>query len=447
MDETRALLDALMGPNRNSKADKTGKGELPDFVEKSICKNFLVGFCPHDWFTMAKRQLKPCNKIHSDMMRANFEAHPDADKYRVEWEEDFLAYLERIAADCDAYIARERPKCRPKGSKVVRLPSELKERCDEKEKLYADLISLSEALADESLSKSQAKMQEALSLKEEIDTLKARYTFEFPGEDVCDACGVRYPGGAGWEGHDKESHMRGKTHIGMAQIRDKIEQLRKRGKEWDKMRDKHRSWFKEQRRAQDKVAEKERDEERRKEKEREKDRERKREEALERQRELDKLREKERAKEKEKEKEKSRHKEKGGEKDRDRDRNRDRDRDRKKDRSRSRDRSDSGDKKKEKEKHKRKASSSSEPSRNQRPRTEAPPAPSAPPPAPSQPMASEVSGDGENVEERDLPAFWARLGTLPPDQRQEAIKGLNPASTERLETWLVARIAARKPKG
>merc|ERR1719265_2051644 len=122
MDETRALLDALMGPNRNRKDSAASKG-VPDFEDKTVRKYFLVGFCPHDWFTMAKRQLKPCTKIHSEIMRDQFEMHPDVGKYRSVYEEEFLAYLEKIAADCDAYIVRERPKCRQRGSKVVRLPA------------------------------------------------------------------------------------------------------------------------------------------------------------------------------------------------------------------------------------------------------------------------------------------------------------------------------------
>lgn len=155
MDETRALLDALMGPNRNLKA-AAGSGGT-DFADKTICKNFLVGFCPHDWFTLAKRQLKPCAKVHSEMMRTLFEGHADSAKYRIEYEEEFLSYLERIASECDQYIARERPKCRPKGTKAVRLPPEVQTRLEEKEKTYAELIKKAEAMAEESsLSKSQA---------------------------------------------------------------------------------------------------------------------------------------------------------------------------------------------------------------------------------------------------------------------------------------------------
>ena len=44
MDETRALLDALMGPNRNSKADKAGGG-IPSCSAARTRKKHMFFFC------------------------------------------------------------------------------------------------------------------------------------------------------------------------------------------------------------------------------------------------------------------------------------------------------------------------------------------------------------------------------------------------------------------
>merc|ERR1711862_210785 len=116
---------------------------------------------------------------------------------------------------CDMLIVRERAKCRTKGSggNIARYPPEVQPKVDELEKRYAELIARSEELADNSLSKSEEQMKQAILVKEELDILKARYTCEFPGEDICEVCGVKYPlGGSPLEWHDKESHMKGKTH-------------------------------------------------------------------------------------------------------------------------------------------------------------------------------------------------------------------------------------------
>jgi hypothetical protein len=44
MDEQRALLDSLMGFNRNS--DRLD-GELTDFRDERVCKFYLLGMCPY----------------------------------------------------------------------------------------------------------------------------------------------------------------------------------------------------------------------------------------------------------------------------------------------------------------------------------------------------------------------------------------------------------------
>merc|ERR1739844_887640 len=90
-------------------------------------------------------------------------------------------------------------------------------------------------MGDESVSQSKDYMSQALIIKEELDNVKAKYISEFGGEDICEVCGVKYPlGGGGAEWHDKESHKKGKTHTGYAQIRAKIDELLTKRKEWDK---------------------------------------------------------------------------------------------------------------------------------------------------------------------------------------------------------------------
>jgi len=417
MDETRALLDALMGPNRNRKeAAPSGK---PDFADRSVCKNFLVGFCPHDWFTTAKRQLRPCNKIHSEMMREQFERHPEVGRYRAEYEEDFLSYLEVVARDCDAYIARERPKCRSRGAggKVVRMPTDAKKRCEEMESRYAELVKSSEELADHSVAMSQMQMKQALAVKEELDDLKQKYTTEFPGEDLCEICGVKYLcGGGGTQWHDEEDHKRGKTHDGFAKIRAKIVELRGKRKEWEKWRD-----------DVEKARARDRDEERQREqREREKAREREREKARERERERE--REERRMRE-------LRAKELRAKEQREREL-----REREKERERSRSRSTSSGSAKRggvREKFKNDPDKKRDKRREQDRGGDA--------------KASKEKGGGRSEqragqegEEEDLPALWARLGTLTPDERAEAVKALKQETKDRLEEWLVARIRAQR---
>uniref|UniRef100_A0A7S1S645 Uncharacterized protein n=1 Tax=Alexandrium catenella TaxID=2925 RepID=A0A7S1S645_ALECA len=389
MEETRALLDALMGPNRNAKV--AAPGGKPDFADRSVCKFFLVGFCPHDWFTTAKRQLRPCNKIHSEMMREQFERHSEVGRYRAEYEEDFLNYLEVVARDCDAYISRERPKCRSRGvgGKVVRMPPDAKKRCEEMEARYAELIKSSEGMAESSLAMSQMQMKQAIALNEEIDDLKQKYTTEFPGEDLCEICGVKYLcGGGANQWHDEEDHKRGKTHDGFKQIRAKIVELRGKRKHWEK-------WREDVERARARDREEEREFEKR---ERQKERER-REREKERERELERVRELEERRKRERERE------------RERSRGRSEDRGRRREADKKGDRRKDGDRGKEKDRDQERSRSR------------------------GQPDAPEES--------EDLAALWAHLGTFTPEARAAAVKALKQDTKDRLEEWLVARISAQ----
>merc|ERR1740123_696812 len=68
--------------------------------------------------------------------------------------------------------------------------------------------------------------------------MKQKYTSEFPGEDLCEICGVKYLcGGGALQWHDEEDHKRGKTHDGFAKIRTKLVELRGRRRSWEKHRE------------------------------------------------------------------------------------------------------------------------------------------------------------------------------------------------------------------
>jgi len=82
VDATRALLDELMGAERNAPlshrgAEGGGEGSeppssrrrLPRFDDLEVCKFELAGLCPHGLFTNTRSDLGPCRwKVHSDAL-------------------------------------------------------------------------------------------------------------------------------------------------------------------------------------------------------------------------------------------------------------------------------------------------------------------------------------------------------------------------------------------
>merc|ERR1719210_550106 len=103
MDEARKLLDSLMGTRRNASLRDAQKTKGENFKDDDICKFYLLGFCPQheQLFISTKRDLGDCNKVHSDALRGEFEAHPEHARYRRRYELEFRDYLERCVRDAD----------------------------------------------------------------------------------------------------------------------------------------------------------------------------------------------------------------------------------------------------------------------------------------------------------------------------------------------------------
>ena len=83
MDSQRALLDTLMGINRNQDRDED---DIRDFRDKRVCRCYLIDLCPHgrtllgriigelfvilsvvDLFQNTKADMGPCKLFHSEV--------------------------------------------------------------------------------------------------------------------------------------------------------------------------------------------------------------------------------------------------------------------------------------------------------------------------------------------------------------------------------------------
>ena len=70
MDEQRALLDMLMGKNRDKLPTDSDRGM--HYSDPQVCKHYLVAFCPHDLFRNTKSDLGPCTLIHDDILKSEY---------------------------------------------------------------------------------------------------------------------------------------------------------------------------------------------------------------------------------------------------------------------------------------------------------------------------------------------------------------------------------------
>jgi len=225
-NDARALLDSLMGPSR----DKGGPATDDGWKDKNVCKRFLVGFCPNNnqdnWFHNTRRKdINVCMKIHSDRLREDFLNHAEADKYRIEYEKDFLEFLEGLQREADAWISREAANCAPPG-KVTKIPPDMRRKMTDMQERSENMLKQAEDMAEKgNVTGSKQAVEMSNRLKEDIKQIKEEHTYDSLGETVCQVCGVRCNPD---EPADYQAHMDGRLHAGYTQIRAKVKELREK---------------------------------------------------------------------------------------------------------------------------------------------------------------------------------------------------------------------------
>jgi len=113
--DAKSLLDSLMGVSRNQDLKEQKKNKGNNFKADSICKHYLLGFCPTQELAKANRSWvkggilsSECKLTHSDAMKLEFEAHPDFEKLQTEYDRSLLATLEKFVRDADTLASKEK---------------------------------------------------------------------------------------------------------------------------------------------------------------------------------------------------------------------------------------------------------------------------------------------------------------------------------------------------
>ena len=103
MDDARALLNSLMGADRDARPEQR---RVRKFTDEGICRHYLLGLCPHDLFTNTKIDLGACSKEHNDMLKETFEQDTDAPKLRRKWRGSLRVQLKGLLDAVDRRISQ-----------------------------------------------------------------------------------------------------------------------------------------------------------------------------------------------------------------------------------------------------------------------------------------------------------------------------------------------------
>lgn len=221
MEDAKALLDSLMGQTRNAGKEERKKKKMGEsFKEDSVCKFFLIGFCPEheSLFNNTKRDIGECPQTHFEINLDEFKAHPDKERYQIDYEKQLIPHLKSLIRQCDDWGAKERLKNERKvqedgGNDVA--CAQIKKLCEQSSSLLAEAEEFASA---GNFAVSKGKVAEAEQIKKTVEEWRAK---EYAPAEVCEVCGLskEYDGGNVYDKVNNFSHARGKVHSGFERIR------------------------------------------------------------------------------------------------------------------------------------------------------------------------------------------------------------------------------------
>lgn len=228
MDEARALLDSLMGHDRNM---DPGKRRPRHYTDDDVCRSYLLGLCPHTLFTNTRVDLGPCNRTHADKLRSEFWSDVEhAPYYRHKWRGEHRIELLRLLDAVDRRIAINRSRIIEGQATALEISEKQQKQIAGLREDMAEMMRKAEAAADANeFEESQRLMKETEVTKKKIEDLsmgkqeRDRFAWE---KKICEVCGVivdveeieSIKTGRGW-------HEKGKQHMGYKEIRTRLKEI------------------------------------------------------------------------------------------------------------------------------------------------------------------------------------------------------------------------------
>ncbi|KAM3848565.1 luc7-like protein 3 isoform 3-T3 [Vipera latastei] len=226
------LLDELMGRDRNLAPDEKRSNVRWD--HESVCKYYLCGFCPAELFTNTRSDLGPCEKIHDENLRKQYEK--SSRFMKVGYEREFLRYLQSLLAEVERRIRRGHARLAlsqtQQSSGQAAGPTGKNE---EKIQVLTDKIDvllqqIEELGSEGKVEEAQGMMKLVEQLKEERELLRSTtstiesFAAQEKQMEVCEVCGAFLIVGDAQSRVD--DHLMGKQHMGYAKIKATVEELK-----------------------------------------------------------------------------------------------------------------------------------------------------------------------------------------------------------------------------
>jgi len=243
----RELLNSLMGTHRNLGPDEEQK-KRSSWRDPTVCKYFLMGFCPYVLFFDTKSDIGSCNKTHEVFHQQMYEREA-SENTKARYERRFLELLNDLIAKRDYKITKEQKRLdleeerakpnidgtvntRVADTNPVLVFSDVqKARLGEIDREIDDKNELMETHGNQGrVDKAKILLAEVEVLKQEKLALhnKARIQASWSNKNerclkMCEVCGAYLDRRDSQQ--RKNNHSDGRVHQGFQKIREKAAQL------------------------------------------------------------------------------------------------------------------------------------------------------------------------------------------------------------------------------
>ncbi|KAK5017753.1 splicing factor [Cryomyces antarcticus] len=214
-------------------APGTSRSPQLSITDPKVCRSYLAGTCPHDLFTNTKQDIGPCPKVHSETLKAEYEAADDAQKKRWNFEYDYMRDMQKYIDDCNRRIDTAQRRLEKTPDEIRQTNALLKQINDLARTINNGLQEVAILGEEGSVAIGVTeffKIKQAKQTKDDREReLKALSDTSGPSGhqklQVCDVCGAYLSR----LDNDRRlaDHFYGKMHLGYAQMRKTWEQLQK----------------------------------------------------------------------------------------------------------------------------------------------------------------------------------------------------------------------------
>lgn len=223
MDDARALLNSLMGADRDEKTQR-----VRTFRDGDFCRSFLLGLCPHDLFKNTKVDLGPCDKEHNEHIKSIFEADADRSFYKRKWRRNLQNKLTAVLSGVDRRISMNQSRvARERDGGGIGTTEEAKQQMADLKQQSSEKLKQAEEAADAGkFEESRALMADSEAANRQLEDLGQKRFEKYKKEEICEICGLIIDAqeaedmktGRGW-------HSNGKQHLGYKMIRERLKEL------------------------------------------------------------------------------------------------------------------------------------------------------------------------------------------------------------------------------